>query len=87
MIAFAGRMWWEAFERVSLGNHRSKYPHRVLFTATEQILIDGDLWDYSLSALESYHAEVICYRPALPCPKLPPAHCTCLALTLSLRSL
>ena len=52
----ADRMWWEAFERVTLGGHKSFYPHRTQLTATAQILELGDLWDYSLSALESYHA-------------------------------
>lgn len=52
----ADRMWWEAFERVSLGQHKSFYPHRTQFTAVEQIIEVGDIWNYSLSALESYHA-------------------------------
>jgi len=54
----ANRMWWKAFERVALGQHKSFYPHRTQFAAVEQIIEVGDIWNYSLSALESYHAEV-----------------------------
>ena len=50
---------------MSLGQHKSFYPHRTQLTASAQILELGDLWDYSLSALESYHAGT------LPPPPLP----------------
>eukprot|EP00965_Chrysotila_dentata_P036913 1228394-Pleurochrysis_carterae.AAC.1 len=55
---FLYRAFFEQFERVSLGQHHSKYPHAVQFKAVAQILEVGDLWNFSLSALESYHAEV-----------------------------
>eukprot|EP00965_Chrysotila_dentata_P234851 6200410-Pleurochrysis_carterae.AAC.1 len=52
------RVFYEQFERVSLGQHHSKYPHAVQYKAVAQMLEIGDLWPFSLSALESYHAEV-----------------------------
>eukprot|EP00965_Chrysotila_dentata_P051610 1712905-Pleurochrysis_carterae.AAC.1 len=52
------RVWFEQFERVSLGQHKSYYPHRTQCAAPLQMLEVGDLWDYSLSSLESFHAEV-----------------------------
>ena len=59
-LAFARshRCWFEQFERVSHGQHRSVYPHRTQFTGPQQIYELGDLWCYSLGALESHHAEV-----------------------------
>eukprot|EP00310_Coccolithus_braarudii_P015375 CAMPEP_0183334484 /NCGR_PEP_ID=MMETSP0164_2-20130417/3080_1 /TAXON_ID=221442 /ORGANISM="Coccolithus pelagicus ssp braarudi, Strain PLY182g" /LENGTH=177 /DNA_ID=CAMNT_0025503629 /DNA_START=444 /DNA_END=978 /DNA_ORIENTATION=+ len=43
----ANRMWWKAFERVALGQHKSFYPHRTQFAAVEQIIEVGDIWNYS----------------------------------------
>eukprot|EP00965_Chrysotila_dentata_P001832 60547-Pleurochrysis_carterae.AAC.1 len=57
-FAHSHRCWLEQFERVSLSQHKSYYPHRKRVCCTLQILQLGDLWDYSLSSLESYHAEV-----------------------------
>eukprot|EP00965_Chrysotila_dentata_P251285 6209961-Pleurochrysis_carterae.AAC.3 len=57
-VAPADRVFWEQFERVSLGRHKSQYPHIVQFKAVQQMLEVGDLWNFSLSALESFHAEV-----------------------------
>eukprot|EP00965_Chrysotila_dentata_P087477 2888249-Pleurochrysis_carterae.AAC.10 len=37
---------------------RNIYPHSVQYKAVSQILLVGDLRNFSLSALESYHAEV-----------------------------
>lgn len=52
------RNYFEQLERVSLSQHKSQYPHAVQWKAPLQMMILGDLWNYSLSALESYHAEV-----------------------------
>ena len=52
------RVWWEQFERVSLGQHKSWYPHRTQLTAAAQMCEVGDLWPWSLGCLESFHAEV-----------------------------
>ena len=57
-FARAHRCWFEQFERVSHGQHRSVYPHRTQFTGPQQIYELGDLWCYALGALESHHAEV-----------------------------
>eukprot|EP00965_Chrysotila_dentata_P067550 2235772-Pleurochrysis_carterae.AAC.1 len=52
------RMFWEQLERVTGGDHKSQYPHAVEYKAVAQMAELGDLWCYSLSALEPYHAEV-----------------------------
>eukprot|EP00965_Chrysotila_dentata_P110712 3657999-Pleurochrysis_carterae.AAC.1 len=58
-FAHAHRCWFEQFERVSLSQHKSYYPaHRAQCVAPLHILELGDLWDYSVSSQESFHAEV-----------------------------
>eukprot|EP00965_Chrysotila_dentata_P113733 3760111-Pleurochrysis_carterae.AAC.3 len=57
-FAQAHRTFWEQLERVTLGQHKSQYPHVVQLKAVGQMLELGDLWCFSLSALESFHAEV-----------------------------
>eukprot|EP00965_Chrysotila_dentata_P163397 5396752-Pleurochrysis_carterae.AAC.1 len=54
----ANRIFWQQFERVTVGRHKSQYPHAVQYKAVLQMLEIGDLWNFSLGALESYHAEV-----------------------------
>eukprot|EP00965_Chrysotila_dentata_P257974 6213059-Pleurochrysis_carterae.AAC.6 len=57
-FARAHRTFWEQLERVTGGDHKSQYPHAVQLKAVAQMAELGDLWAYSFSALESYHAEV-----------------------------
>lgn len=61
-FARSHRMWFEQFQRVSCGMHRSGYPHGVQFKAVLQILEVGDLWPFSLllprRPRESMHAEI-----------------------------
>eukprot|EP00965_Chrysotila_dentata_P085060 2807543-Pleurochrysis_carterae.AAC.2 len=56
--ALAYRTFWEQFERVSVGRYKSQYPHAVQYKSVQQMLQVGDLWNCSLSVLESYHVEV-----------------------------
>lgn len=58
VFARSHRVWFEQFERVSCGMHRSGYPHGVQFKAVLQMLEVGDLWPFSLGPLESLHAEM-----------------------------
>eukprot|EP00965_Chrysotila_dentata_P187801 6172356-Pleurochrysis_carterae.AAC.1 len=58
LFAQSHRMFWEQLERASGGQHKSAYMHAVQLKAVMQMVELGDLWDFSLSALESYHAEV-----------------------------
>eukprot|EP00965_Chrysotila_dentata_P251206 6209905-Pleurochrysis_carterae.AAC.1 len=56
--AFANAVFWEQLERIILGRHKSQYLHAVQHETVQQNLAVGDLWNYSLSALESHHTEV-----------------------------
>lgn len=47
----------EAYERLSIRNHKSFMPHAAIYKATQDILQVGDLWAFSLSALELQNAE------------------------------
>eukprot|EP00965_Chrysotila_dentata_P155098 5125065-Pleurochrysis_carterae.AAC.2 len=51
------RVFWEQLERFTVKRHESQYPHAVQYRAVQEMLVVGDLWNYSLGALESYHSE------------------------------
>ena len=47
----------EMFERISIRNHKSFLVHGAIFKVTRDILHVGDIWSFSLSALELQNAE------------------------------
>ena len=46
----------EMFERISIRNHKSFLVHGAIFKVTRDILQVGDIWSFSLSALELQNA-------------------------------
>lgn len=47
----------EAFERLSIRSHKSFLPHGAIFKTTRDILAVGDVWAFSITALELQNAE------------------------------
>jgi len=47
----------EILERIAIRNHSSFLPHGAIYKMTNDILLVGDVWAFSLSALELQNAE------------------------------